>query len=644
MNFKFLRGVRSKGGTLRDYFNTVRPLIGLAWKASPRFLVVSFGLTLLIGLLPTANIFITSALLEALVQATRRTDVNSLLPTNFVLLLVLLAGASLLTQILQRLSSVVQHLHQTHVINYIERLIAEKAVAIDLAHFENPTFHNQMRTAANDASYVPLMFVNQLMQTASMLVTVISLATILIIWQPWIVPVLIVTSLITLGVSMRFGTARVNLIKDRAETERQKQYLNMLFTSEQAAKEIRVFGLQDLLLGRFRKIQQTVYQQDRQLAFRELRYSGTAGVLLAGIQPALIAFTAFQTLAGIISIGQFNLYTQSIAQLEGGLTQLIFTLSSLHESNLFAASLFGFLSTQPQVEAKRAGSASRVGAISSAPRIEFQNVSFGYPGTNAKVLKNVNLEIKPGEAIALVGENGVGKSTLIKLLSGLYEPTEGKILLDGVDIQLLNRQDLRDYLSIIFQDYTIYHFSVRDNIGVGRTERFHSLEQIEEAAYHSGLDQVIAKLPNGYETILGRFWQDGHELSGGQRQLVALARALLRQSPILILDEPSAALDIYTENRFFERLLQNREAGQVQTIIFISHRFTTVRHANRILVLENGNILEQGTHEELISQNKRYAEMYNLQASQYQNNTSNVQRVAANGSFSAQAEQVYGNN
>jgi ATP-binding cassette subfamily B protein len=335
------------------------------------------------------------------------------------------------------------------------------------------------------------------------------------------------------------------------------------------------------------------------------------------VQAALIAFTAFQALQGDITIGQFNLYTQSIVQLGGQMPEFMFMVGALHESNLFAAGLFGLLAMKPQVEVPRPDSKIHLSNISSTPRLEFRNVSFAYPGDNRAVLKDISFIIQPGEAVALVGGNGAGKSTLVKLLAGLYEPTEGQILLDETDIRTLDRRDLRAYLSVIFQDYNIYHFSARENVGVGQVSLLDDSERIEVAAQRSGLDRVIARLPDGYNTVLGRFWERGHELSGGQRQLVALTRALLREAPILILDEPSAALDVYTERRFFQRLLQDRSGGPTQTVVFISHRFTTVRRADRILVLENGRLTGQGTHEDLVSQGGRYAEMFNLQATMY---------------------------
>jgi ATP-binding cassette subfamily B protein len=388
------------------------------------------------------------------------------LPTNFVLLLALLAGVNLVSQVVQHLIGTAQRLHHTRVTNYIQLLIAEKAVEIDLACFEDAEFHNQLRMAAAESAYKPMVFIQQLMQATATLVTFTSLATVVLLWHAWILPFVVIASLATLWVSIRFGTARVQLITQRSETERKKYYLLTLVTSDQAAKELRLFGLRNFLLTNLQNLTETLYQQDRRLAVREQLYSGIAGSILALVQPALFAFTAFQSLQGAISIGQFSLYTQSITQLSGQVTQLLLIAGSLHESNLFAAQLLSFLRMQPQVEAPRSEPKVCLATITRTPHIEFRNISFQYPGTARAVLQNVSFEVRPGEAIALVGENGAGKTTLVKLLAGLYEPTEGNILLDGVDIRFLDRDDLRAYLSVIFQDYTIYHLSARENIGL----------------------------------------------------------------------------------------------------------------------------------------------------------------------------------
>ena len=596
---------------------TIKQIARLMWIVSPQAFLLLLGLALLNGLFPTASTFITSALLQILVQTIVHPDKMGGLSPGFIGLLVVMTVIVVLGRVFQRLSVSVQLLYQTLVSNHINVLIAEKASAIDLAFFENPAFHNKMRIAVGEATYRPTLILGSLVTLASTATTVISLCVVLLFWQPWLVPVIVLSSLAMLWVSVHFGKRRVNLVTERSEIERKKQYLQTLLTSDQAAKEIRLFSMRSFLLDIYRSLLTSTFRQDRKLMIRQTLYSGVIDILLSMVQPLLYSFTAVQVLQGMINIGQFSLYTQAIQQLQVTLTGQMFSLGSLYESNLFLTNLFEFMDWQSHVEVPRPDSKKYVATISPTPCIEFRNVSFSYPDTGSAVLDNLSLTIQPGEAVALVGENGAGKSTLVKLLAGLYEPTSGEILLDNVPLQNLDRDDLRRYLSMIFQDYTIYHLSAYDNIGMGQIEQIGNRAEIEAVAKRYGLDRVITRLPRGYETILGRYWEHGHELSGGQRQLVALARAMMRHAPILVMDEPSAALDIYTERSLFRAVLEGRTHNQKQTAIFISHRFASIRHADRILVLEHGRLVEQGTHQELLAQGGRYAEMFQLQAEQY---------------------------
>lgn len=612
-----MQRTRDPARRIAIYFSTVRPLLGLVWRASPMLLLASLGLTLLNGLIPTASIFITSELLQQLVTAPKNSGSGSDFANDIGWLLLLLGVMTVGAQVLQRLTAMVNQLQGIRVDNQVQLLIAEKASTIDLAWFENPSFHNDMRTAANEATYRPKMIVDQLMMSMSSVTTLISLAIVLLAWEAWIVSLILVTSLATLWVATKFGSERVDLVNQRAETERKKFYLNQILTSDQAAKEVRLFGLRAYFLEDLCRILDLIFRQDRRLILRQLFFSGFPAVIMAVVQISAIALAAYQTFDGRISIGQFSLYMQSVIQMEGQMTTLMYMLGSVHEANLFSEKLFRFLGTQPKVEAPRTQIGFQGATISNSPSIEFRNVSFVYPGTEQMVLQDLTFSIHPGETIALVGGNGAGKTSLVKLLAGLYEPTAGAILIDGIDIQTLSRDELRSHLGVIFQDHTIYHFSMRENIGFGRVEWLDQFDRIEDAAKRSGLDQVVRSLPNGYETVLGRFWEHGHELSGGQRQLVALARALMRDASVLILDEPSAALDVYAERRFFQELLEHRDPDKRQTVIFISHRFTTVRRADRILVLDYGQVVEHGSHEELMRHRGRYAEMFSIQAASY---------------------------
>jgi ATP-binding cassette subfamily B protein len=623
------RGLRGRIAAARGYLATAGPLGRLIWLASPRLALGSGALAVIVGVLPAADIVIVSALLQTLVNAGRHSA--GAIP-HFLLFLGLLAGLSLVTQICERLAQLVNQLLGSKITHRMQWMVAGKAGSADLSAFEDRAFHDEIRLVTNEAMYQPLMIVQQALGIVTTLATMASLGTILLLWHPWTVGVLLLASAATLWVSTHFGTEKVALITRRAEAERSRFYLFNLMTSDQAAKEVRLFGLRDLLIGRLSRLLDGIYSQDRRLAARQVAYSLPAGLALAGTQIALIAFAAVEAVHGVISVGSFNRYMLAIIQLGTQLPMVAASIGTVHQGNLFVARLFRFMATNPDVEAPReqgAGSgerpAARLGAATACPHIAFDRVGFAYPGSDHQVLSDVSFELSPGQTVALVGNNGSGKSTIVKLLAGLYEPTAGSVYMNGVDIRALDRAVLRARLSVIFQDFVVYHFSARENVGLGRVGFLEDDERIAAAARGSGLHDVIARLPDGYDTVLGKFWNKGHELSGGQRQLVALARALLRRAPVLVLDEPSSALDARTEAEFFRRLLDvpdtrsapDAQSAPAQSVMFVSHRLSTARRADQILVLIQGRIVERGSHDELMSLAGNYADMFRLQSAAY---------------------------
>lgn len=619
---------------LQEYLATFRPLTRLVWSSGRQLLVVSLVLTLVGGALPAANIVIVSHLLQVLVDASASGPDRPVLVRRFLQLLVLLAVTNVAGQLCQRFGAAISQLQANRIANSVQVAVAQTAGTVELADFEDRQFHDRMQVVADQAPYRPQEIVEGLMQLVGALGTVVSLAGLLLLWRWWAFPVLLVSFVVTLWVAARAGTAQVLLIDGRADAERRQHYLRSLFVSDQAAKELRLYGLADLFLGRYRSLLELLYRQDRRLASKTLLYSVPAGLLLAAVQIALIAYTAFQALHGALSVGQFNTYMLAVVQLGSQLPAMAIILGGLHENNLFAMRLFAFLraATGPaRAEApplRRAHSEAGASVVPTNLDISLENVTFNYPGSSRTVLEGVTFSIGRGEVVAVVGQNGAGKSTLVKLIAGLYPPTAGRVLLGDQASADIAHSTLHRLVSVVFQDFVVYHFTARENIGLGALEWLDDSGRIERASAASGFDRVAASLPHGLDTVLGRFWERGHELSGGQRQLVALARSLMRSAPVLILDEPAAALDAAVEQDFFDRLLDRSDSTAGPTTILISHRLSTVRRADRIIVLDQGRVVEEGTHEQLMTREGRYAQMFHLQASAYEARTSSTSGAA----------------
>jgi ATP-binding cassette, subfamily B, bacterial len=586
-------------------------LLKIIWQASPRYCTTSLVVVIIRGLLPTFSILVNARLLETLIDSTQNFQRAGVHVRSLSIILILLSIITLFIHILGKIQDVIQQILEQHITNYLQILIAEKASSLDLAFFENSAFYNLFANTASEALHRPTVILSQLQQAGTIAITFTSSGFVLFAWQPFLVALIIFGVLLKFGIEIKFGHAHFNLAMELTPLIRKTSYMYSLLTSDQAAKEIRLFQMQSWLISQYRKLLNRILEKKVYLIMRQVKMTGLLDCILALAQPGLIGFIAVKAVLLEITIGQFSLYTQAVQQLDTQLRSLLYTLAGLYENQLFVSNLFHFLALQPDAEAPRS---AKVRINVAIPSIEFRNVSFHYPGTTKLVLDNLSFRILPGEKVAIVGKNGAGKTTVVKLLTGLYQPTTGQILLNDIDITMLERNELRKFLSVIFQDYSTYHFSAFENIGFGDIERICDYAKIDKAARLSGFDKVLAGLPHGYDTVIGRWFEAGHELSGGQRQLLAIARAMMRDAPILILDEPSAALDVYVEEYFFDRIL-NRSIQQ--TVLFIAHRFTSIRRANRILVIEEGHLQEQGSHEELLYRGEHYAELFKLQSQMY---------------------------
>jgi ATP-binding cassette subfamily B protein len=430
-------------------------------------------------------------------------------------------------------------------------------------------------------------------------------------FSPWLVIILLVTSIPAFIAETRFAEEGFRLLTYRAPETRQINYLARLLTEDNSAKEIKLFNLGDTLLTRYMTLFEKFFQEDKSLALRRAIAGFGLGLIATLGFYGSYAWIVWQTVHGRISLGDMTLYLTIFRQGQTTFQSILSGIGSIYENNLFMANLFDFLGLKAQM---KIASHTRRLPVSLRQGIEFRGVGFRYPESEEWALRDVDLSIAPGEKIALVGPNGAGKTTLIKLLSRLYDPTEGRIFIDGIDIRELDPLDLRQRIGVIFQDFVRYHLAASENVGFGQIEALDREEQIIESARKSGAHSIIENLPNGYQTMLGRWFHGGHELSIGQWQKIALARAFMRDAEILVLDEPTASLDAETEYEIFRRF-QELTVGKMA--ILISHRFSTVRMADRIIVIQEGRIVEIGSHEELLSQRGIYGHLFGLQAEGY---------------------------
>jgi ATP-binding cassette, subfamily B, bacterial len=411
--------------------------------------------------------------------------------------------------------------------------------------------------------------------------------------------------------STRYGWQGFQLMRRQSPARRMMNYLTTLLTTDNHHKESQLYTLGPFLIDRYRRLFEGYYAANRRLIIRRYLSGFLWGLLTTLTTSATYLYVAYRTVFGALTLGDLTLFTGAATSIQSNFQSLLSGLSSMYEHNLYLTTLFELLASEPAISAPAAPLPLRRPFLEG---IEFRDVSFTYPGTDAKALDRVSFTIQPGETVAIAGSNGAGKTTLVKLLARLYDPDEGAILIDGHDIREYDPNDLRREIGALFQDYATYQLTAGENIGLGQVERLEDMPAIQTAATRGGADGIIAGLPDQYGTILGRWFEAGQQLSGGQWQKIALARAFMRDAQILILDEPTAALDAQAEFELFTRL---KELTQGKTTIFISHRFSSIRLADRILVLENGLLIEHGTHQELLALNGRYAELFNLQAASY---------------------------
>ncbi|BCL84233.1 multidrug ABC transporter permease [Ktedonobacteria bacterium brp13] len=598
-------------GTLASLPRVLR----LVWETQ-RFLTLTLGLlNILQGVVPAISISITALVIDGIVKAIHLQN-----PSPIWWPIGLQVGITLLSSLLNALNSIVQQLLQELVSNRIQLDILKKAGGLDLSFFENPESYDKIRQATNQSSYQPTSMITQTFGLGRTLITMGSLLFLLFHLAWWLAVISLVMPIPAFILSTRYGWKGYRQMRRQSPERRLMNYFTQLMTTDTYTKEIKLFNLSDFFINRFQILAKKLYLQDQQLALRRYLTNFGWSNLTSVVNTGIYIYVALQAIAGRITLGGLTLYTQTATQVGQNFQSLLSSVSSTYENALYVNMLFEFLSYQSKILSPANPQPFETSELGYGQDIEFRNVSFTYPGKNPETeatLKQVSFKIRAGESIALVGHNGAGKTTLVKLLTRLYEPDEGEILIGGKNIHVYNLEELRKRIGVIFQDFVNYYLTARENIGVGRIEEIENTELVISAAHKSGADAVIEKLPQSYETTLGRWFknlEESTQLSGGEWQKIALARAFISDAHILALDEPTSALDARAEYEIFKHF---RALTTNKTALFISHRFSTVRLADRIFVLENGHIIENGTHQELMALEERYAELFNLQAEAY---------------------------
>jgi ATP-binding cassette, subfamily B, bacterial len=599
----FWGGWRERLAALRN----VPPVLRIVWQSGP--LVVSLGLVfrLISSLIPLAALWITKLIIDGIVLA-----VSSHQPVKPLLWWLVAAefAIAIFGSILGRTIDYLDALLADKYTRHISIQVMKHAAELDLMAYEDPVFYDRLERARVQATD-RLGMIQSIGRLVQQVITAASLSVSILLFSPWLLLLLIAGILPAFLGESHF--AFLGYAKNFRQTpvRRELDYLRVLGGSREAAKELKLFGLKDFLIGRFTRLSDQIYRENVDLARRRLIAGSFLSVIgTAGYYSAYV-YVIWRTVTGSLSIGTLTFLTGAIVQASGNIQQIFSSLSSIADQALFLTDLLAFFEMQPTIRSKP--------HALPAPRpivrgFEFRNVSFRYPGTSRLVLNSLDLHLRAGERVALIGKNGEGKTTLVKLMTRLYDPVEGQVLLDGVDLREYNLEDLYREIGVIFQDFMRYEMTARDNIAVGRIDEINNLLLLKTAADKSMADEVIERLPGDYEQMLGRRFESGVDLSGGEWQKIALARAYLRDAQVLILDEPTAALDARSEFEVFQRFAE-LTAGK--SALFISHRFSTVRMADRIVVLENGRIAEDGNHETLLNLGGRYAEMFEMQAASY---------------------------
>lgn len=584
----------------------VPPLLGIVWRAGPGVVSSGLGCRIAAALIPISMLAVSKQIFDA-IQAKFS---GAPLPPEFWFLVAAEFGLAAFGALLGRTIGYFDALLADRFTRHVSVRVIEHASRLDLASYEDPVFYDKLERARVQSTD-RIAMIQAMGSMLQQFVVAASLAASVFWFSPWLLLLLVMAVVPAFLGESHFAFLGYSLNIRQTPVRRQLDYLRTLGASKESAKELKLFGLSNFITGEYARLSNQIYDENVRLAKRRLWAGAALSLLSTAAYYAAYAYVVYHTVMGELTLGSLTLLAGAIAGASSNIQSIFSTFSSIADQSLFLTDLVDFFTVQPKVR-------SKPDAL-PAPRpiregFVFENVSFSYPGNSRQVLDGLNLRIEPGERIALIGENGQGKTTIVKLLTRLYDPSAGRILLDGVDLREYSIEDLNSEIGVIFQDFMRYEMSARQNIAVGRIIQGDQNGEVERAAVKSLADAVIGRLPNGYAQLLGRRFEGGVELSGGEWQKMALARAYLRDAQLLVLDEPTASLDARSEYEVFQRFA---ELTHGKMALLISHRFSTVRMADRIIVLENGCIVEQGSHSQLISLGGRYAAMFELQAASY---------------------------
>ena len=589
-------------------FRYTKRAIELVWTTSRPLTFALAVLTVVAGILPAAIAWVGQLIVDGVVAAMSQ-DVPDPGPVLWLVALeavivIALAGC-------QRGLSASQSLLRALLGQRVNVMILEKALTLELAHFEDSEFYDKLTQARREASSRPLSLVTRTFGLVQNAISLSSYAVLLFAFSPWAVVILIGAGLPSFFAEAKFSGDAFRLFRWRSPDTRMQMYLETVIAREDGVKEVKLFQLGPKLLQRYRAIFNRLFVEDRALTIRRDTWGFLLGLVASVAFYGAYAWIVLATIYGRITLGAMTMYLVLFRQGQSAVSAILTAISGMYEDNLYLSNLYDYLEQPVPV---RRGSSPK--GPDPERGLEFEHVSFAYPGADGKALTDISLELRRGESLALVGENGSGKTTLIKLLTRLYEPTEGRILLDGLDLRDWDVEVLRRRIGVIFQDFGRYQFTIGENIGAGDVRHMDD-EVRQEAAAETGMAApFIDSMPERYNTQLGRWFKGGRELSGGQWQKIALSRAFMRsEADILVLDEPTAAMDAAAEAQVFELF---REEARNKMTILISHRFSTVRAADQIVVLHDGRIIESGTHESLLVEKGTYAQLFQLQARGYQ--------------------------